>query len=379
MKILRPLALGTLVAATLAAIGCDQKATPAGPAKPTVTAANPKSTDVTNFIEFTGTVGAFQSVNVVARVEGYLEEISFKDGSYVTKGTPLFKIQQAQYLDQLKIDQAQLAYNQAEYERQTSMFKQNATSKANVQKYQSDMLESEANVALAQLNLDYTTLSAPFDGLVGEHQVDIGNVVGNNPADPTVLVTIERIIPVYVNFSVNTRDALRLRRLMQEHGMDPKSGVGKIPIFARLEDETDFPYEGVLDFSNNSVDTSTGTIQLRGIFPNQDRALFPGLFAALRMPLGPPTPGLVVPETSLLSDQQGDYVLVLDDHDAVQRRSVVKGPLNGSARAISDGLTSTDRVIIDGIANVSIGQTVTVTTEAADSTPTPAPTPSPTP
>jgi RND family efflux transporter MFP subunit len=175
-------------------------------------------------------------------------------------------------------------------------------------------------------------------------------------------VNIEQIVPIYVNFSINTRDALKVREMMRKAGMKDKSGVNKWPVFAQLENETDFPHKGTLDFSNNSVDTSTGTIQLRGIFPNEERTMFPGLFAEVRIPLGPPKPGLVVPDAVVLSDQQGDYVFVVNAQNVVERRNVVKGPLNGTARAIEKGLTPEDRVVVNGIPNIRIGQAVQVTT-----------------
>jgi RND family efflux transporter MFP subunit len=328
-----------------------------------VTVGNPKKADVTDSIDFTGTVGAVQNVTIVARVEGFLDAIHFQDGTYVKKGTPLFTIQQDQYIQQVKLYQAQLDYASEEYARQLVMIKKNATSEATVEQYYSQKQQGEANVALANLNLSYTLMSAPFDGLLGEHQVDVGNLVGYNPASPTQLVTIEQIVPIYVNFSINTRDALKIRQMMREAGVADKSAVNKSPVFAQLENETDFSHKGVLDFSNNSVDTSTGTIQLRGIFPNEDRIMFSGLFATVRIPLGPPKPGLVVPNAVVLSDQQGDFVLIVNAKNAIERRSVVKGPLNGAERAIVKGLEPTDRVVVNGIPNVRVGQTVEATLE----------------
>jgi RND family efflux transporter MFP subunit len=297
----------TVIALAILA-GCEKKED-AETALTHVTVANPRKADVTEYIEFTGTVGAVQNVTIVAHVEGFLEAIHFQDGTYVKKGTPLFTIQQDQYIQQVKLYQAQLTYASEEYARQLVMIKKNATSQATVENYYSQKQQGEANVALANLNLSYTLMSAPFDGLLGEHKVDVGNLVGYNPASPTQLVTMEQIIPIYVNFSINTRDALRIRQMMREAGVADKSAVNKSPIFARLENETDFSHKGILDFSNNSVDTSTGTIQLRGIFPNEDKIMFPGLFATVRIPLGPPKSGLVVPNAVVLSDQQGDFVL----------------------------------------------------------------------
>lgn len=361
-----------LVLGALLLGGCGKKGGDALPLTQ-VTVANPRMAEVSDYIDFTGTVGAVQSVTIVARVEGFLDAIHFQDGTYVTKGTPLFTIQQDQYIQQLKLYQAQLTYATEEYERQLVMIKKNATSEASVEQYYSEKQQGEANVALAKLNLSYTTMNAPFDGLLGEHQVDVGNLVGNNPAMPTELVTIEQIVPIYVNFSINTRDALRIRQLMKQAGMADKSAVNKTPVFAQLENETTFPHQGILDFSNNSVDTSTGTIQLRGIFPNEDRAMFPGLFATVRIPLGPAKPGIVVPNAVVMSDQQGDYVFVVNAQNIVERRSVVKGPLNGADRAITSGLETSDRVVVNGIPNIRTGQVV----QAKDFVPSPTPAASP--
>lgn len=371
MKIRTPLAAVCAIIALAFSGGCRKKDANAQGLTP-VTVANPVSTMVTDHIDFTGTVGAVQSVTIVARVEGYLQGIHFQDGTYVKKGTPLFTIQQDQYIQDLKLYQAQLDYATEEYNRQLVMIKKNATSEASVQQYYSQQQQGEANVALAKLNLSYTEMAAPFDGLLGEHQVDVGNLVGNSPVDPTQLVTIEQIVPIYVNFSINTRDALRLRKMMKAAGMADKSAVNKTPVFAQLENETDFPHRGILDFSNNSVDTSSGTIQLRGVFPNEDRAMFPGLFATVRIPLGEPKQGLVVPNAIVLSDQQGDFVFVLSPKNVVERRSVVKGPLNGTERAISSGLEATDRVVVNGIPNIRVGQTVQPTTAPAESPESPA-------
>lgn len=350
------LAPGAL-AALLCLASCDRHETPENASVP-VTVACPKTADVADYIDLTGTVGAVQSVTIVARVEGYLEEIYFQDGTYVPKGTPLFKIQQDQYIEDVKLYQAQLDYASEEYARQLDMIKKNATSEAEVEKYLSQKQQDEANVALAKLNLSYTMLYAPFDGLLGEHKVDVGNLVGNSPVDPTQLVTIEQIVPIYVNFSINTRDALRIREMMHKAGIKDKSPVNNTPVYAQLENETGFPHKGVLDFSNNSVDTSTGTIQLRGVFKNENRTLFPGLFAEVRIPLGDPKPRLVLPDSVVLNDQQGDYVYIVNAQNVVERRDVVKGPLNGTARAILSGVSASDHVVVNGIPNIRIGQAV---------------------
>lgn len=367
LRLLVALLLSSLTAA------CGKHETPKAPA-PEVTVANPRVAEVAEYIDLTGTVGALQCVTNVARVSGYLESLYFEDGSYVKKGTPLFKIQQDQYIQDLNLYQAKLTYSTSEYNRQLEMIKKNATSENAVEQYLSEMDQNLANVALAKLNLQYTTISAPFDGLLGSHLVDVGNMVGQNAAMPTGIVVIQQIDPIYVNFSINTRDALRIRRMMATAGMEEKAGVAtKAPVLAQLEDEKGFPHKGMLDFANNSVDTSTGTIQLRGIFPNPDKVMFPGLFAAVRIPLGAPKPGLVLPESAVLSDQEGDYVFVLNAKDIVERRSVVKGPLEGSERSVPEGVSASDRVVINGIPNIRIGQQVRVTGGKPTATPSATP------
>lgn len=371
--ILRFFLLGHIMLLSMLTSACRREEVTKAP-DPQVTVAPPRMAEVSEYIDLTGTVGALQCVTNVARVSGYLESLDFQDGGYVRKGAPLFKIQQDQYIQNLNLYQAKLTYSTSEYNRQLEMIKKNATSENAVEQYLSEMDQNLANVALAKLNLQYTTVSAPFDGLLGAHLVDVGNMVGENTAMPTAIVVIQQIDPIYVNFSINTRDALRIRRLMAAAGVVAKSGVNTARVLAQLEDETGFPHAGILDFSNNSVETSTGTIQLRGIFPNPDKVMFPGLFAAVRIPLGPPKPGLVVPESAVLSDQEGDYVFVVNAKDFVERRSVVKGPLQGNDRAIREGVDEADRVVINGIPNIRVGQQVQVMNQppTAAASPTPA-------
>ncbi len=363
----RMLILALLI--TLSWAGCKrpQPFTQTGP--PMVTVAKPGREMVAPSIDLTGTVAPYQTVDLVARVQGFLETISFKDGSFVDKDTVLFQIEKDMYEQKVALYQAQVNGAQAEYTRQVGMLKQNATSQANVDKALSDRDQAAANLAMAKIQLGYTTVRAPFDGRIGTHLVDVGNVVGTNAAAPTKLATIDELVPIYVNFSVSSRDALRLRKMAEKLGKGVKPGVGKLPVFAGLDDEEGFPHKGVLDFANNSVDTSTGTIQLRAIFPNKEKILFPGLFARVRIPLGEPAPALVVPNTALANDQVGDYLLVVNAQNVAERRDVKLGARVGAMCAITEGLNENDRVIIGGQSAVRPG--ATVTPEEAPTTPVP--------
>lgn len=327
---------------------------------PEVIVANPIREKVTRYNEYTGTVAATQKIDLVARVEGFLESINFSDGQFTKKGDLLFIIQQNNYIENVKRAQALLDYDSSEYQRQLSMFKENATSQAEVEKYLSKVQVDKANLQLNKINLGYTEVRAPFDGLLSAHQVDVGALVGASPTQPTVLVSLEQITPVYVNFNINTGDALRLRKQLREIGEDGHTVVGKLPVFVQLSDEKNFPHEGVLDFVNNSVDTSTGTIQVRAIFPNQDKELIPGFFTKIRIAIGPPFEALTVPNEIIQNDQAGEYVYIVNAQNIVERRDVETGPKKGDRKAILKGLTDQDRVITAGINRVRVNSPVTI-------------------
>jgi len=324
---------------------------------PSVTISHPISKPVTENLDLTGTVGASLSVNLVARVTGYLESVNFKDGDYVEKDQLLFVIEPKPYEEQVTLNEAALVQAQAEYDRQVGLSKQNATSASTLEKQLSLRDQAKSQVELAKINLGYTRVTAPFAGRIGKRQVDPGNLVGAGGA--TTIARLEQMTPIYVNFNLNERDALHLREMMQKAGLAPKSQVGKAPVFIGLNNEQGYPHDGVLDFADNDISASTGTIALRAVFENKDKALFPGLFVRVRIPLGQPHQMLVVPNSAIGNDQQGDYVYVVEGNDVVGRRSVVKGPLTPDGCAIREGLTANDRVVVNGILNARPGTKVT--------------------
>ena len=346
-----------LMLACLAALtaGCGPRGA-AGPPLPVVTVAHPVVLPVTEYLDLTGTVGASRSVDLVARISGYLEAVKFADGAYVDAGQLLFVIEPEPYRQQLASTQAALLQAQSEFDRQQELIKQDATATANVEKWRSTRDQAQAQVELAKINLGYTRVSAPFSGRIGRRQVDPGNLVGAGGA--TKLATLEQLRPIYVNFSVNERTALYLRAMLRQQGRVPKSAVGQAAVLVALSDEQDYPHVGVLDFTDNEISSSTGTIAMRAIFKNDDRALFPGLFARVRIPLGAPQPMLVIPNSAIGSDQQGDYVFVIDAHAVVARRSIVKGPVSREGCAVRTGLAATDRVVVNGILNARPGEQV---------------------
>ena len=323
MKLNSVLCLGYALGIVILSSGCHKPKAEA-PALPSVTVTRPVVEPVTAYLDLTGTASAMKSVDLVARIPGYLQSINFADGTFVESNQLLFVIEPEPYEQQLQIAQAQLLQAQSEYDRQQELIKQNATSAANVEKWQSERDQAQAQVELAKLNVSYTHVTAPFRGRIGRHLVDAGNMVG--VGGDTKLATLDQIIPIYVYFSLNERDALRIRAAMLKKGETVLSSINTLQVLVGLQNETGFPHKGTLDFVDTGVSTSTGTIQLRALLDNKEIALFPGVFARVRIPLGEPQPLPVVPASAIGGDQEGAYVLVLDANDTVVRRSIVKGP-----------------------------------------------------
>jgi RND family efflux transporter MFP subunit len=348
--------LAVSAAVLLAACGKSNQYHP--PPPPAVTVSKPLNLPVTDYLQATGSVAASKTVDLVARVEGYLRSVDFKDGSLVKSGDLLFVIEPEPYAAKLASQQAQLLNAQSEYERQLRMIKENATSQANVEKWQSQRDQAAAAVTLAKINLAYTRITAPFTGRIGRHLVDPGNLVGS-AGSATKLATLEQIQPAYVYFSINERDVLRVRAAARARGTPINAEAPAVPVMLGLQTESGYPHEGTLDFANTGLDTGSGTLQLRAIVPNPERLFLPGLFARLRIALDAPTPRLTVPDRIVGNDQVGAYVFVVSaEHKVVQQR-VETGSVENGMRAILSGLAPDSEVVVDGLQNAIAGNTVT--------------------
>ncbi|KTC96121.1 RND multidrug efflux membrane fusion protein [Legionella erythra] len=346
------------------------QSTPPAPPAPVVIVSHPKRLEMTDYITQTGNTIAYNSVNLVARVEGYLDAIQFVDGSFVRKGQELFIIEPEPYLqklheaeDSLAAQKAAYAYNQAEYARQQQMYKENATSLKNVEKWsakrdesKAEVAKAEANVKIAQINYSYTRVQAPFDGRIGRHLVDVGNLVGHGQA--TELANIEQINPIYVYFNLNELDLIKLREAARARGFKPNE-LHKIPVYVGMQNERDFPHQGKLDFVNTGLNASTGSMEFRALLDNKDYPLLPGLFVQVRIPVSKPSPRLAIPDTAIQYDQIGAYVLTVDKDDTVVLKRVTTGTLDDGMRAISKGLDIDDRVVVNGIQNAVPSHKVT--------------------
>lgn len=364
------LASATAVCAlTLFVAGCGEKNEYVPPPPPKVTYALPNKQDVTRYLQFTGNTDAINQVDLVARVEGFLTSIDYKDGAVVKKGTRLFLIQQDTYqanLDGAKAAQAsaeaQYTNTETEYNRQATLGKQDFSSQAVVDKARTNMQQAaasvdsaKANVELAQINLGYTVVTAPFDGVVTRHLADVGQLVGHG--EPTKLATIVQINPIYVYFNVSENQVLRIKEALAKRGKTLRD-IGEVEVDIGLQNEDGFPHKGRLDYVSPEIDPSTGTLQVRAVFDNQNLALLPGLFVRVRVPTRVIQNALLVDDTAIGSGQQGSYVLVVGKDDTVDQKIVTTGQLEGKLRVIESGLSADDKVIIGGIQRAAPGAKV---------------------
>ena len=355
-KKLSPRTIGTSIIILIAIVGiiclksCGKTTT-----KPpiSVTTAVPLSQEIRSFATFDGVVDPYLTVNLDARVKGYLTKIGFADGTMVKKGDLLFVIEQDQYIQEVNLKKA--IYDEAKIElgRQRSLLKENATSQAAVDKALSQYQQSEANLTLAKINLGYTEIRAPFDGLMGRHLLDVGTYL-DTTSKGVKLATIQQISPIYVYFSVNEREFLNFEE--KDKSTDRKSEVNALPVFAELQNEKGYPHEGVLDYAANLISTETGSLQLRGIFKNEKYSLIPGLYARVMAQYGKPRQALLVPITATLNDQVGNYVYVLDEAKRAQRQPIKLGQRFEKYIEVTEGLTASSQVVINGFINLSVNE-----------------------
>ncbi len=374
--------------AILSTVGCGPaNEYQAGPPQ-SVTVAKPIQRPVTLYLEETGTTEPVQMVDVRARVRGFLNEVLFTPGSDVKEGDILYRIEKTQFVAAVAAADAQLAaakveLNKAEIElkRQQDLFAQDATAETKVVAAQAARDEAVAIIQSAQasldranLDLEYTDVKAAIDGRVGKTLVKRGNLVDG--AEATHLTTIVKYDPIYANFNINERQLLALVDAVRvEQQSKPDNEVVKIQLELRRANDEGFPFKGEFDYADLAVDQSTGTFMIRGIFPNEERRIVPGLFVRVRIPLTVRDNAILVPEYAVASDQAGRHVLTVGSDNLVERRGVTVGPRQIVQAqpfvVIEDGLTLDDRVIINGMQRARAGVAVTpnerdLNTELAD-------------
>jgi multidrug efflux system membrane fusion protein len=377
------LAVASLVTAPLL-IGCNEEPVKAAAAPvPSVLVMVPVEREVTDYVDFTGRAGAVQSVEIRPRVSGYLTKMPFVEGMTVNAGDVLFEIDPRPYEAALHKSEGEVLVAEArrklavaDLARAVAVNKQvpTAISEQDIQKYQATKEEwegskrvAEANVEAAQIDLKFTKVTSPITGTISRYYHTLGNLVNK---DQTLLTTVVSEDPIYVYFDVDERTMMKAVRERLSARDDPLA-KRVFQVLISLPDEDTFSHRGVVDFANNSVDSSTGTIVARGVFdnpayPSGARLLRPGMFLRVRILTGAPYKALVVPERAFAIDQGEKYLLVVDSNDTVQYRRVVVGPIQeDGTRVVADGLKPGERVIVSGLQLVRPGMKVTTETAPA--------------
>ncbi|HEY3898480.1 MAG TPA: efflux RND transporter periplasmic adaptor subunit [Chthoniobacter sp.] len=360
--------LGWVLAWSLGLAGCGKPTAMQAPPPPTVTVSLPLDREVTDWDEYTGHLVSPETANIAARISGIIVETPFKEGALVKKGDVLFVLDDRPFkadLDNKRAnvakDVAQVELTQAQLARMEDLLKKHAISqqdddnaKAAFEQAKAQLTADQAAVTTAQLNVDWTRVTAPISGRVSRMDVTVGNLVNGGAGQATLLTTIVSVDPMYCYVSVPERSFLKYQDYAQR-----TKGTGvreaKIPCFLQLENEKDFPHKGVIDFIDNSLDPNTGTIQLRGVIPNPTGELTPGLFAQMRITGSGPYKTLLVPDAAVGAEQNERYLYVVGKDDIVSTHKVQLGGLFGSLRSIVTGLEPNDRVIVNGLQLVRSG------------------------
>lgn len=363
--------LGVFAAAlalTFFVAGCKPQAAPSAPPPPLVTVSTPLNREVTDWDEYTGHLVSPETANIAARISGIIEASPFKEGALVKKGDVLFIIDDRPFKADLENkkanvakDEAQLELTKAQLARSDDLLKKKAisqqeydASKASFDQAKAQLAADQAAVATAQLNLDWTRVTAPISGRVSKMNVTVGNLVNGGAGQATLLTNIVSVDPMYCYVSVPERGFLKYQTYA-ERTKGESVREAKIPCFVRLENEKDYPHAGIIDFIDNNVDPNTGTIQLRGVIPNSSGALTPGLFAQMRITGSGPYKTLLIPDIAVSAQQNERYLMVVEKDDTVAVRKVQLGGLFGSLRSITEGLKPDDRVIVNGLQLVRPG------------------------
>ena len=380
---LSPYALSGLL---LLMTACAQQQPPAAPPPPPkVTVSQPMNREVVEWEEYTGRLEAMESVEVRARVNGYLQSIHFKNGATVKQGDLLFVIDPRPYQAELERAKAEVALANARLERTSKdlaraqmLVRSRAVSEEEVDTRVSDPRQAQesvqaarATVNAAQLNVEFTQVRAPISGRISRNLVSVGNLINGGTTQSTLLTTIVSLDPIYCYFEADERSYLKGIRQLR-NGDRTNGRASKQPVYVALTDEENFPHQGFIDFLDNRLDQNTGTITARAVLPNPDLLLAPGLFARVRMPAGDKYKAMLLPPEAVGSDLSQQFVFVVDDQNLVQYRKVTPGPIIDGWRVIRDGLQPDDWVIVKGVQRAKTGAQVDpIKQDSAGSQPSP--------
>jgi RND family efflux transporter MFP subunit len=351
--------------------GCESQQKPAA-APPKVTVSRPIVQEVIEWDEYTGRLEATETVEVRARVSGYLQSIHFKDGVLVKKGDLLFVIDPRPYqaevdrvTAELQLAEARLELAKSDYARAQkllqfrAMSQEEADTRAATERQAQQSVEAgRAAVKATKLDVEFTRVTAPISGRISRRLVTEGNLINGGSAESTLLTTIVSLDPIYAYFEADERSYLKYVRLSQ-NGQRPSSRDARNPIYLALADEKGFPRRGYIDFVDNRLDSKTGTMSGRAVFSNSDLALTPGLFARVRLQGSLRQDALLVPDEAINSDQAQKFVFVVNGENKVERRTVQVGALFQGFRVVAEGLTPDDWLVVSGLQRAKSGLTVT--------------------
>jgi RND family efflux transporter MFP subunit len=368
---------GLLAAAMTLLAGCQKPAEKAAPPPPAVTVAAPIQREVIDYDEYTGKLAATEEVEVHARVKGYIDSIGFKDGDEVKKDQLLFQIDPKPFEEELQAAEGQLATFKAtkirvtaDVKRYEELVPKGAATRQDLDRAIGQLGEAEGGIKTAEaavdrakLELQYAKVSAPIDGLASKANLTVGNLIGASGAGDQALTTIVKLDPIECYFDVDQRAAQQYRKdaIKRRAGApEPKTTRElNIKISFGLASEEGFPHEGLVDFIDNKVNATTGTIEVRAEVDNKDRLFRPGYFARIRVAAGEKYQALLVSERAIGTQQGEKYLLVVDEKNTVAFRPVKLGaPQPGGLRVIRSGVKAGEHVIINGMQRARPGSVV---------------------
>ncbi|MEP2653433.1 MAG: efflux RND transporter periplasmic adaptor subunit [Paraglaciecola sp.] len=356
---LRAFCTFAVVAASIVLVACNkEESVVQAPVLTEVDVSNPISAVVDIWDEYTGRFEAVNFVEIKARVSGYLDEIKFEDGQNVKAGDILFVIDQRPFEIELQSAQSKLDITEKEYKRGIELKTNNSISQEEFDRRASEYQLAKAAYAKAKLDLEFTEVKSPIDGVVSRDLVNIGNLVTGGASGSTLLTTVVSVDPIHFYFDAGERDLLKYLRLAQS---DTRKSSRTYPneVKVRLQDETNFSHFGVMDFVDNRVDNSTGTIQGRAIFENKDGFILPGLFGRISLIETKNTKVILVPDAIIGTEQSRKYITVIDGNNKVGRKYVTVGKFHTQVlRIIESGITAEDKIIVNGFVRTRPGATV---------------------
>jgi membrane fusion protein, multidrug efflux system len=360
-----------LIAGLLAACDEKQASQAAAPVAPPVTVAQPVKRTVTDWDEFTGRFEAVQQVQVRPRVGGFITAVEYRDGAFVKAGDLLYLIDArpfeavaTQADGQLSDARAKVELARRELDRALTLQQSQNVADSTVDQRRQALqaaraaeTQAEGVLKAAQLNVEFTHVIAPISGRISQNLVDVGNLVQGSEGNSTILTSIVTLDPIHISFDIDEATYLKYNRLWFE-SKRPSSRDNPNPVEVTLTGETKPSHKGTINFLDNQLDVSTGTLRGRAVIPNQDLSILPGQFGRVRLIASAPYEALLVPDSAIATDQGRKILFVVKDDNTIEAKLVVLGPLDQGLRVVREGLGPEDRVVVDGLQRVRVGAKV---------------------